>query len=642
MESSGHRFSLAFILTTICVAAEADSPPRIAFQEFEYFPSYVGDLPPPVDTAVVVRTRGVVRTPGNEARKASWMRRRGREVTQGSDSRDSDARWLRGRFMLESDPNGVQALYISAAIRGVRAFVNGIELGHSSISEAELFGWNYPLLFTIPSSLLHAGHNSVDLRLALTPGGWGNVRGVMLGPHDALRPQYDQVLFWRVTGPRITSLVAVLAGAIALLIWLRRRGETIFAWFALACLFGAVRNAQYYVTAQNLVGWYEVWAAVSLQWMSAALAIFSIRLCQRRLPRVERTLLWAALAWSVAIAPNGRYTLLAVDVGNLWLVAVNIGILAFVLTECLQRPGVDRILLLVAVGVTLVFGAMDLTMFLGLRHSEWRVHLLPYSTLVFAPVMGAVLVDAFAKARTRQEMISQELDARLAVRERQLRDQHRTLLKLETERATSAERQRILRDIHDGLGSQLITSIRLVEGGALESAGVAALLRECVDDLRLAIDSLKPSGNDLLAVLGNFRYRMEPRLAHAGVRLAWDVRSDARSPALGAEQVLQVLRIVQEAVTNSLKHAHPKRLEVRYRDDTASGDWELAIEDDGAGFQARSPPQRGDGLRNMRARAVQAGLEFEFEGGPSGVTVRIGTGARVAPPSTASSGTQAR
>ena len=191
--------------------------------------------------------------------------------------------------------------------------------------------------------------------------------------------------------------------------------------------------------------------------------------------------------------------------------------------------------------VTQVFGALDLALLLGLRSGESRVYLMPYSVLLFSAVIGAVLVDAFARARRQQERLNRELDERLAARERELNVQHQQVLHLERERTATGERQRILRDIHDGLGSQLVSSIQLVERGELSSAAVADVLRECIDDLRLAIDSIKPAGDDLLAVLGNFRYRMEPRLAHAGVRLEWRVDPDAGSPALTQEQVLHTL-----------------------------------------------------------------------------------------------------
>lgn len=601
---SGSSICRGAITVLLVVLSPGVFAQALGIAEFEYFPGHVSGEPPPPEAVGPERSKGLVFVP---------------------DSERGAARWLRGRFDLDTAPHNVHALYISAANRGVRAFVNGVEVGSTSLSDAERFGWNYPLFFSIPPSLLHAGSNTIDLHLRLTSRGWGSLRDAHVGPHDALKPLYDQVLFWRVTGPQVTSLIAVLTGAVAFLVWLRRRHETVFAWFALACFTAAIRNAHFYVAAPLSERWYEVWAAVPLHWGSVALVLFAFRLCERRFPRVESVLLWAAVFWSAAIVLAGeRITRVVVDLGYLWLVAANVGLIGFAVAQVLHRPKVDRILLLVALLVTFAFGALDFTLLTSLRDSEWRVYMLPYSTLLISLVMGAVLVDAFARARVRQEQINRELDARLAVRERQLQEQHEALLRLETERAKTRERQRILRDIHDGLGSQLLSSIHLVEGGSLDPRCVADVLRECVDDLRLAIDSLKPSGNDLLAVLGNFRYRMEPRLAHAGVSLEWSVSPDASSPELSSEQVLHVLRIVQEAVTNSLKHASPTVLRVSYVRDPATGEWQLTIDDDGAGF-VPAPALQGHGVGNMRARAAQAGLHFDIGATDSGTTVRVGS-----------------
>lgn len=602
--SSRYRGAIAVLLAALCPGVLADIAEPVRIADFEYFPDHLVEQPPPLSAAGPETSKGLVFVP---------------------DSGPREARWLRGRFSLDEQPRSVHALYISAANRGVRAFVNGVEIGSTSLSDAERFGWNYPLFFSIPPALLHTGRNTLDLHLALTSRGWGSLRDAQIGAHDALKPLCDQVLFWRVTGPQITSLIAVLTGAVAFLVWLRRRRETVFAWFALACLTAAIRNAHFYVAAPLSERWYEVWAAVPLHWGSAALVMFALRLCERRYPALESALLWMALVWTAVIVLAGeRLTRIAVDLGYAWLVVVNVALIGFALAQCLRRPKVDRILLLLALLVTFAFGALDFALLTAWRDSDWRVYMLPYSTLFISLVMGTVLVDAFARARARQEQINRELDARLAVRERQLHDQHQALLELETERAMTNERQRILRDIHDGLGSQLISSIHLVEGGALEPRNVASLLRECVDDLRLAIDSLKPSGNDLLVVLGNFRYRMEPRLAHAGVRLEWSVSPEASSPVLTSEQVLHVLRIVQEAVTNGLKHARPSVLRVSYTQEPGAGDWWLTVEDDGTGF-SRASHRGGDGLANMHARAAHAGLGFGIKTTDAGTTVRIGS-----------------
>ena len=593
------------------------SPAHIRFQEFDTFPDWVADQPP----SPALTGQPVNRDPAANSAPGEMRRRVDRLIVVKSQGAGQH-RWLRARFTLPVVPQGVYALYVSAANRGVTAFINGVQVGSTSVSDAETFGWNYPIFFTVPSALLRDGENTLDLRVRLTQNGHGTIRGVQLAPHAALKPMYDQVLFWRVTGPQICTLIAVLFGGIALLMFARRPSDTQYGWFGAAALLGALRNAHFYVSLPIHEDWYEIFALVPLLWMSVALVIFAFRLCGDRFPRLERALVLGALAWTVACLVLQYVTVF--DLGYLALTLLSLATIGYLAVQCWRTPRLERVLLLIAALVMQVFGALDLALLLGLRNSESRVYLMPYSVLLLSAVIGAVLVDAFARARREQERLNRELDERLAARERELNEQHLRVLQLERERSVSGERQRILRDIHDGLGSQLVSSIQMVERGELPPAAVADVLRECIDDLRLSIDSLKPAGDDLLAVLGNFRYRMEPRLAHAGVRLEWRVDPDAASPPLNQEQVLHTLRIVQEAVTNALKHAKPKSIALTYHQN-GSGGWKLEISDDGAGFAA-DDVRSGDGLPNMHTRARRAGAHLDVRSTGAGTVVRIESG----------------
>src|SRR5260370_31281081 len=101
----------------------------------------------------------------------------------------------------------------------------------------------------------------------------------------------------------------------------------------------------------------------------------------------------------------------------------------------------------------------------------------------------------------------------------------------------------IMGDMHEWVGRQLISSISLAERGALPANEFAELLRRCVDELRLVIDSLKPLADDLNLVLANFRYHFETRLAAAGLSLEWAVGDLPRRPGLTPDVILQVMRI---------------------------------------------------------------------------------------------------
>ena len=84
---------------------------------------------------------------------------------------------------------------------------------------------------------------------------------------------------------------------------------------------------------------------------------------------------------------------------------------------------------------------------------------------------------------------------------------------------------------------------------------VAQVLKECIDDLKISIDSLEPVDADLLALLAGLRFRLEQRLGEAGIALHWRTSEVPDLPWLDAQNALHVLRILQEVLTNIIKHS---------------------------------------------------------------------------------------
>jgi signal transduction histidine kinase len=198
------------------------------------------------------------------------------------------------------------------------------------------------------------------------------------------------------------------------------------------------------------------------------------------------------------------------------------------------------------------------------------------------------------------------------------------LARLESERVVEAERARLTRDVHDGVGGQLVAALSMLERGDFRGEDVAHVLRDAIDDLRLVIDSVDPSETDLGTLLGNVRDRLEPRLARHGVRFLWRVEDVPAIPGFGPHQALSALRVVQEAVANVLKHASAATIEVRTGVSAKAGRGEGAfveVRDDGTGFVGSARPGRG--LVNMERRAADLGGLFEVESSPAGTRVRL-------------------
>jgi two-component system, NarL family, sensor histidine kinase UhpB len=176
-----------------------------------------------------------------------------------------------------------------------------------------------------------------------------------------------------------------------------------------------------------------------------------------------------------------------------------------------------------------------------------------------------------------------------------------------------------MRDMHDGIGGQLMSLLFAARQKALPPEELTQGLRSVIDELRLIIDSLDTVGESLGAALASFRSRIEPRLSAAGIAIDWSNDLPEGLPELPPHTVLQVFRIVQEAITNAIKHSGTKALGVAIGLDESKA-LRIAISDSGAGFDPAAAAG-GRGLENMAARAAAIGGALKLESNKAGTTV---------------------
>ena len=228
------------------------------------------------------------------------------------------------------------------------------------------------------------------------------------------------------------------------------------------------------------------------------------------------------------------------------------------------------------------------------------------------------------RALNQAEISNEVLEAR--VRQKSLELEHSYALLRESERASARaqERARFNREIHDGLGAQLITALRGVERGALDKQQVAQTLQEGLDELRLLMDS-SDLGQTLHEALVAWRNRWDPRLQAIDLALHWSVDPALDGLELGSDATLQVMRVLQEAVTNAVKHAQAHSVTVRaWLNPGPMQSLVLEVGDDGTGLPPAGAGQPGRGLGNMRQRAERLGAQLLIENTPA-----PGTGTRV-------------
>jgi signal transduction histidine kinase len=539
--------------------------------------------------------------------------------------------WIRLRFNLEHLTNDrAYGLYLQRVDPEPMFYANGAFIGGGEhLGQAGPGTWNFPVFQSLPGSVLHRGPNEILIAFinpVESENHFFQVSRVVLGPVQSLYPRYLAQLRLQVIGIEVVSLLVAVIGLFLGVLWWRRRSNEIFGLFALSCGLWVLRNSQFFVTTTALpLYFFRVLTDASLFWLVAVLFVMSFRILDRRFPRLERALFGYAIAGTLLMYALGRdYSDLVKNVFYAGLLPMCLVFIGYVLMLTWRQRTVLTTLLCLAATVTSMTGAYDLL--LMLRLLPWpAAYLMPYSALVYAVTIGWALIDQFVLAHNRFEQLNAELEARVRLREQELDSHYRLLAGMEREQAVTTERERILRDMHDGLGLQLISSMRLAEKGELSGPQVSELFTEAMDELRIAIDSIKPTAQDLLEMLGNLRYRLEPRLNAAGMTLHWDIDSTAaRLPPLPAEQVVELTRIAQESIANALKHARATELTLRVRTDHANK-MEIALIDNGRGFDAQSI-NSGEGLKNMRRRAHKIGAQLSIQSNPGQTTVSVNLG----------------
>ena len=174
-----------------------------------------------------------------------------------------------------------------------------------------------------------------------------------------------------------------------------------------------------------------------------------------------------------------------------------------------------------------------------------------------------------------------------------------------------------MQDLHDGLGSSLRTALWSVEKGNIGEQAVANVLKSCIDDMKLAIDSIEPVQTDLLLLLATLRFRLDPRLENTGIDMHWDVIDVPALVWLDPKSALHILRILQEAFTNVIKHAQATEISVGTG---VEGSWVVVtIHDNGTGFLIeRALQSGGKGLTNLKHRAQAIGADVSWDSSDAG------------------------
>ncbi len=488
---------------------------------------------------------------------------------------------------------------------------------------------NTSAIATIPESLLHEGRNELIIHLVT----WGPVGGyldsVYAGPDKVLRPVHDQRSIMFETLPLILVAGQATLGAILGLIWINRRNDRSYGLLALAMLIGFF---QYFVSMPaspqtlGLVG-----AAVVTQ---APLVLhFIVRFIDMPPPR------WLHLTFVPGIiiafaGLTGQHDLLHAIFLPLGppTIALCAAVACVLLGNAALRGNRKALIMAPVFSVMLGCALNDILTVSRLLPGE-RIFIGWFGYSIVLIVIGVWLTWRFVQALNDADSFADRLVKQVSEAEVKLR----ASFSREEERARAAalasERTRLMRDLHDGLGGQLVSIVALAEQPRDTTNTIGDAARAALRDLRLVINAMEEIDGDLMLALGSWRERISGQLRAHDMQLVWSVQSPHGLPVypgLRPRHVIQVIRLLDEAVTNAIKHSGASMVTIMIEtiagpDGDARG--QISVRDNGCGFAVDAVngagTVQGRGLLNMKKRAALCDVTLSVTSAPLGTTVSL-------------------
>lgn len=488
---------------------------------------------------------------------------------------------------------------------------NGYKIGSGGSTDAPplVRHWNSPLYFTFPADLVQDNNELLVRHFA--DHSWGSMQNVIVGPNSIMKPLYDTRYFVQHDVALGLFVFIALAGLFCLAVWYYGRREWQYLWYAIASVGSSIycinQFARYLWIDPDAWRWItnvatDVWAC--------ALLVFVLKSLDIVRPRVEK----AALYFVVTGVPLYFYaSFFQVFDINIYFHIGSLVASGYAAWLSIGHYLRTRQRLSAFYGAMITLGAlagvhdtaMQAIVNLGWQGSGFRYH---FNILHFvAPfgflLLGASLVQQFIRTLKSADRLNAELEHRVADAREELAENYQVMEEVLIKQSANEERERIYRDLHDDVGSKLLSLYY-----RLEDESNSTLAKSALEDLRDIVSRKSLENCALSSAVQQWQVEAFGRARDAGVALNWRFDTPDYDPLLNEPQHAQLRRMLREVLSNSILH-NPAIRSIEVHIYIRRGRLEINIENDGIS----QPPhawQPGRGISNLRLRARE--LEGEF------------------------------
>lgn len=532
--------------------------------------------------------------------------------------------WYRIRWQDDCHNRQAVALAISRInMAGEIRFNDNLLWRDDNLSEPYSRSWNMPRYWLLPESQPTGEHNTLWIRATGMPYDRLGLGEVILGDPAQVRPLHERHRWFQRHVLTLNFSISLALGCLFLALWLVRRSETAFGWFALTTLAWAAFASTFLATSPWPFGNSSDWnRAVTTLFIiySCAFCLFLWRFGGQELPRLSRLLCGLSLLLVVGMwwTPDNLLPLV--------LIITIPGYTLIVLANCVQfqfhawrTRERHNTLLALCLLFFLIVGLRDLLVIVGvLPGNHLLVSITAFVTMLF---MFLIIADRFARNFERIENFNTELQTAIDHTRSEMTQTLKRQHELEVSNVRLAERLKLSHDLHDSLGGSLVRSIAAVEQSStnLGNNRVLSMLRELRDDLRQIIDSSSQSSRLVNETpsewLAPIRQRFVQIFDELGITSTWFLAQEWPCQLTSVQRV-ELTRFLEEALTNAIKHSGASRISV-ILEGAGNNELSLQVLDNGTGFDVDTALAAGGvGMRSMKARVRKIGGQLDVQSGP--------------------------
>lgn len=461
--------------------------------------------------------------------------------------------------------------------------------------------WNIPLQAMLPA--LDKEQNEIIISFPYAQAQGFAIGSVFLGTPDAIHHAWDIRHFLHIEIPRISSVIALLLLGLSLQLTFGRPKETVFILLSVCTLIWAVSNAQYLydLSAQpELFFWFGAAVDITINWWIIFHLLFAFEFERIKVPVFSKTLLLYGCVSTIITLPIWNWQQNALMVQHIINLLMFIIGLALFTVHVFRKPRREGVVILIALIFQLATGFHSLFFVTNQTHPD-HFMTFPIGCIALFAVFVYVINRRTLLAINAAEVHQHELETQLNQQKNELAAQHQKMQELEVQNQLALQKETLMQDLHDGLGSNLTSAILCARSGALKDNDTLHLLEDIYSDLRSLHKTNKNNSASLNQILSELRERIGQRLIKSGIELNWQVKPNL--PALpvqfkGSEHHLRAL--LNETFANIIKHARATLITVKA--DIEHHTLVLDVSDNGIGFDYETIV-KGRGLIGMQQRA---------------------------------------